>query len=65
VFANKNFKKGSFLLEYVGERITKKEAERREVKQQQKSNRYYMFYYRYGEKSLWLVLVSRHESGDY
>ncbi|XP_052674790.1 N-lysine methyltransferase KMT5A-like isoform X3 [Crassostrea angulata] len=43
VFATQNFPKGSFLVEYVGERIVPKEAEEREKKRKIKHTSY-MFY---------------------
>ncbi|XP_065927228.1 N-lysine methyltransferase KMT5A-like isoform X1 [Magallana gigas] len=46
VFATQNFPKGSFLVEYVGERIVPKEAEEREKKRKIKHTSY-MFYFKW------------------
>ncbi|XP_056014856.1 N-lysine methyltransferase KMT5A-A-like [Ostrea edulis] len=45
VFASENFSKGSFLTEYVGERIAPKEAEERDRKR--KIKHCYLFYYKW------------------
>lgn len=45
VFATQNFPKGSFLVEYVGERSVPKEAEEREKKRKLKHS--YMFYFKW------------------
>jgi SET domain-containing protein len=50
VVATQPFKAGEFLLEYVGERISKTEGEEREKRLKL---RFYLFYFRHGEKSLW------------
>uniref|UniRef100_A0A8W8K244 SET domain-containing protein n=1 Tax=Magallana gigas TaxID=29159 RepID=A0A8W8K244_MAGGI len=48
VFATQNFPKGSFLVEYVGERIVPKEAEEREKKRKIKHTSY-MFYFKWND----------------
>lgn len=50
VVTTKAFPSGSFILEYVGERISVQEAEKREKKT---DGLCYMFYFKYGEKRQW------------
>lgn len=60
VFAKENIKKGSFLLEYVGERVTEREGEKR-LMQQHASHRCYIYFFKYkarGDRTVksWYVL---------
>lgn len=45
VFTTQQFTKGSFLLEYVGERITPKEADEREKRK--KNGNCYVYYFKW------------------
>ena len=44
---------GSFILEYAGELISKKEADKREMYYSKVNYGSYMFYFRYENRDLW------------
>jgi SET domain-containing protein len=50
VFANKDYRKGEFIVEYDGELINKKEGEKREKEYQQDLGSYIFFYSSHGKK---------------
>lgn len=54
VVTTKIFKRGEFLLEYVGERISPKDAQERMALGIKKGeDRFYIFHYKFQEKNMW------------
>lgn len=53
IFTTRNFQRGDFLLEYVGERIHKDEAVKREKKRKNRMS--YMFFFKFNENTHWYV----------
>lgn len=53
VFATKGFKPGAFLLQYPGELVSEKEAERREKLYKQQYKGCFMYYFTYENKTMW------------
>jgi hypothetical protein len=57
VYATQDFRKGDFLVEYAGDLISKKEAERRERTLYAKHKRCYIYFFKHSEKTIWLVSI--------
>ena len=53
VFATKSFAPGSFLLNYPGDLISEKEAEKREKQYSKQSKGCFMYFFEHEKKVMW------------
>ena len=57
MFLEKDFKKGSFLLEYRGDLITESEGKKREKQYDKAKEGSYLFFFQNKDKKLWFVIL--------